>query len=375
MFYHVMRFSDRNSWLHLPVVAICFLALQSCEMPATSFENVEEAVYYTRSTKADAPLPDSSVRIMTWNIRFGIGRGPWFGDACGYRVVYTREEILSNLEVIANRINAVKPDVLLLQEVDLLSKRSSYVDELQWLLDHTYFNYAAYGSQWKSQFIPSDGLGRMNEGNAILSRWPVSEAQRIQLVLRTDQDALERYFYERCCIVKSRIDIPGFNPFYALNIHASAFATDDSKHQHIEQFKSELDKIASSGGRFVAGGDLNTLPPGSDSTDYCIEDMCAGESFHHTTDNPMHKEGSNYTPEAQWMTPLYQSYVCAVPLSAYQASQSSFFTHTTRPEHTWDRTIDYLFTNRRWRNGSTITHQNFLNDSDHAPVSSEFILK
>lgn len=344
-------------------------------MPATGFDEVEPAVFYTKNILSIAPKPDSTIRVMTWNIRFGIGRGPWFGDACGYKVVYSQTEILTNLAILVNHINQVQPDVLLLQEVDLKSKRSAYVDELRWIMDNTYFNYAAYGSQWKSQFIPSDGLGRMDEGNVILSRWPISEAQRIQLVQRGDQDALEKYFYERCCIVKARIAIPGFQEFYALNIHASAFATDDSKHQHIIEFKNELDKISATGGRFVAGGDLNTLPPGSDSTDYCMEDICPGESFHHATDNPLHKEGSNYTPEAQWMVPLYDDYNCAIPLNVFQADQSSYWTHTTRPEHTWDRTIDYLFTNYRWRSGSGMAHQSFMNDSDHAAVSGEFVVK
>jgi endonuclease/exonuclease/phosphatase family metal-dependent hydrolase len=356
-------------------ISIALFVVQSCEMPATSFDDIEDALYYNKAQKTDATTPDSTIRVMTWNIRFGIGRGPWFGDACGYKVVYTPNEILQNLAVIVDHINTAKPDVLLIQEVDLNSKRSGYVDELRWILDHTYFNYAAYGSQWKAQFIPSDGLGRMNEGNAVLSRWPITHAQRIQLALRGDQDALEKYFYERCCIVKAQIEIPGFQNFYALNIHASAFATDDSKHQHIESFKSELDNISAIGGRFVAGGDMNTLPPGSDSTDYCIEDMCAGESFHHATDNPTHKEGSNYTPESQWMVPLYSDYKCAIPLSTYQAAQQNFFTHTTRPDHVWDRTLDYLFTNYRWRAGSGIAHQNFMLDSDHAPVSVEFVVK
>jgi len=362
-----------------PVFFILFLPVlllinHSCEMPATGFEDEEDALFYSKSDITNPAQPDSTVRIMTWNIRFGIGRGPWFGDACGYKVTYSEDEILENLAVIAERINSVQPDILLLQEVDINSERSAYVDQLRWLLNNTYFNYAVYGSQWKAQFIPSDGLGRMDEANAILSRWPISDATRIQLDLRQDQGGLTRYFYERCCMVKAKISIPGFEDFYAVNIHASAFATDDTKHQHIVDFKGELDNIANTNGWFVAGGDLNTLPPGSDSTDYCFEDMCSGESFHQPGDDPQHKEGSNYTPESQWLDGLYTSYQSAVDLEEYQQNQSIYFTHTTRPEHTWDRTLDYLFTNNRWRRGSAITHQDFFSDSDHAPVSAEFVL-
>jgi len=278
------------------------LIYHSCELPASGFDVEEDAVYSTKSDPSTPPLPDSTIKIMTWNIRFGIGRGPWFGDACGYKVIYSKDEIIRNLTVIADHINIVKPDILLLQEVDINSTRSGYVDQLHWLLNHTYFNYAAYGLQWKAQFIPSDGLGRLEEANVILSRWPLSEAKRLQLELRQDQDNLTRYFYERCCMVKAKISIPGFKDVFAVNIHASAFATDDTKHQHMVQFKKELDRLNSNNDWFVAGGDFNTLPPGSDSTDYCYEDRCEGESFHQPGDDPMHKEGSDYSPETQWLS-------------------------------------------------------------------------
>ena len=124
--------------------------IHSCEMPVTVHDDEEDAIFYTKDQKADVPRPDSTIRVMTWNIRFGIGRGPWFADACGYRVIYTEAEILENLNNIIEHINLVKPDVLFLQEIDINSTRSAYIDEIRWILDHTYFNYAVYGSQLKS---------------------------------------------------------------------------------------------------------------------------------------------------------------------------------------------------------------------------------
>ena len=146
-----------------------FLLVSSCEPLATEFPDFEGAHYYNAA--ATHPVQDtfSVIRVMTWNIRFGAGRIPWFGDACGNRVILTEDEVYGSLQAIVDKINEVKPDVLLLQEVDINSKRSGYIDELRWILDNTYFNYAVYGSQWKAQFIPSDGLGRMDEANAILS--------------------------------------------------------------------------------------------------------------------------------------------------------------------------------------------------------------
>ena len=354
----------------LPCIFLLF-SLAACEPLATDPMDVE----YVNATVINTP-PDTfnTLRVMTWNIRFGARRLPWFGDACGERVVLTEQEVMDGLNGIVEVINELKPDILLLQEVDVSSRRTDYIDQMKWIMDHSYFNYAVYGYQWKTQFIPSDGLGRLHEVNAILSRWEIKDAERIKLALRQDQDALTRYFYERCCIVKGTITIPGVDPLFVLNAHPSAFATDDTKKKHIDTFKNELDKINRVQKWFIAGGDLNTLPPGSDSTDYCIEDMCPNESYHHPGDNPMHKEGSYYTPEKEWLTGLYNDYKCAVPLDKYLLNQPLFFTHTVRPDHTWDRTLDYLFTNCFWVDNSGQAQQYALDQSDHAPVTAIFVL-
>ena len=180
---------------------------------------------------------------MTWNVRFGAARIPWFGDSCGDRVIMTKSEVIAHLENIADYINSVQPDILLLQEVDVESKRSGYIDQVQWFLDNTSFNYGAYASMWQAQFIPSDGLGRVDVGNAILSRWEITDAERIQLPLRTDQDGLTQYFYLRRNILKTRIDVPN-RDFYAVCTHTTAFATDDTKQKHIEMFYETIyDKV------------------------------------------------------------------------------------------------------------------------------------
>ncbi len=375
MNYHPLHpFSLLRALFSAAAISLLLFFICSCEPLATGFDDTVGATYYAAGKAIPVPDTFTVVRVMTWNIRFGAGRIAWFGDACGDRVLLSENEVYASLQAIVETINKEKPDILLLQEVDLNSKRSGYIDQLQWLLDHTYFNYAVCGSQWKAQFIPSDGLGRMDEENAILSRWKISDARRTQLELRKDQDKLTRYFYERCCMVTGRIEIPHVNNLFAVNIHASAFATDDTKHKQLMQFKDEMDRISKNGGWFVAGGDLNTIPPGSDSTDYCMEDMCPGESFHHSFDDPMHKEGSNYEPEKNWLDTLYATYKCAVPRDLYKNNQVNFFTHTTRPDQFWDRTLDFLFTNYQWADNSVVTHQDATKQSDHAPVSVLFVL-
>ncbi|NOZ03739.1 MAG: hypothetical protein GXO92_03905 [FCB group bacterium] len=366
--------------LALLTVILPFLFFQGCDPIVTEFPPVSNAISYQAKEVVDVPGKDTLL-VMTWNIRFGVGRMAWFGDACGERVIATDDEVLTVMEALAAKINELDPDIIFLQEADVESKRTGYLDQVQWLLDHTALNYAAYASMWEAQFIPSDGLGRLNTGNAILSKWEITDAERIQLPLRGDQDALTKLFYLRRNILKTRIALPGKDNFYAVDIHATAFATDDTKKKHLARFKEELDKIVSDGGIFLAGGDLNEIPPGAAKLDYCLEDMCEGESYHQPGDDPEHREGSYFLyfdDENTWLQGLYDTYYPAVAHSDYIADEARYFTHTpdfaNLSTDAWDRKIDYLWASDPWVAGSDSTHHEAVTTSDHCPVTAKWVI-
>lgn len=364
-----------RTWL-LIILLVCSDFFIGCEPLATDFEDTESAQYYqTQRTLSPIPTVDT-IKIMTWNIRFGARRLGWFGESCGDRIILSREEVLLGLEGIANKIYTIRPDILLLQEVDVNSKRSAYIDQMQWLLNHTYFDYGVYASNWQGQFIPSDGLGRIDEGNAILSRWKLKNCKRIALSLRGDLDFATRYFYVRNNIVTVLVELPDSPEITVLCTHFEAFSTDDTKRKHVEKTLAELAKLDTKGEEFIIGGDFNLIPPGSDSTDFCDEDKCPGEHFHGKHDDPKHKEGSNYAPEIDWLMPFYERYKPAVPLNDYLSNQSHYFTHTTiHPDGFWNRKLDYLFTNEEFITGSDITHQEAMQESDHCPVTVLYLIR
>ena len=348
------------------VVLLAGFFIQGCDPLVTTFPPETSANLYQAVNQTTPPAEAPVLTVMTWNIRFGAARIPWFGDSCGDRVLLTRAEVEQNLQGLADVINSLRPDILLMQEVDVDSKRSAYIDELQWLLDHTDLNYGAYASMWESQFVPSDGLGRVNTGNAVLSRWKITDTERIRLPLRGDQDALTRYFYLRRNILKVRVAVPNTDAFYVLDVHTTAFATDDTKQQHLQRFKEAIDAVAATGAPFVAGGDLNTLPSGSDSTNYCDEERCAGDPPGSCPD------GSDYTGEAAWVAPLYEAYDFAVPLDDYQLENRIYFSQGF-PEP--NKKLDYLLTRKDgWVPGSDRTHQEASLRSDHVPVTARLVV-
>jgi endonuclease/exonuclease/phosphatase family metal-dependent hydrolase len=355
------------------------LLILGCDPFVTEFEDLSDALMYEADSKSNATYDSGNVKVVTWNIRFGIARFPFFGDSCGDDVILDDATIEKNMAAIADSLNVIDADIVLLQEVDVSSKRTGYMDQVQYLLDNTNLNYGCYASMWKADFIPSDGIGRIDAGNAILSKYKLTDAERIQLRLRTDQDDLTQYFYLRRNIVKAKIPAlaQGSKDFYAVDIHATAFATDDTKQQHIDKYVETLAEIQSSGDYFVTGGDLNSVPPGS-VTDFCLSDMCDGDDYHTDQAEEYHKEGSyfeNFEGEPDILDTLYQAYDAAIgsddanlPIHLTHGPSTSYEMNDIK----YDRKLDYLFTNGIWENASSKTHQAAWELSDHLPVSAVF---
>ena len=345
----------------LGVAGLAAISL-GCDPLRTTFAETEPA----RLLEAEQPLePPASkpaeLTIMTYNIKYGGARLLFFWECNGTRYNMERDEVLSNMAGLAAKVREVDPDILLLQEVDVAATRAAYVDEAQYLLDHTNLSYGAYASQWKADYIPSDGLGHMDSGNAILSRWPITEATRHALPLIGNQDALTQYFYLRRNVLEARIDIPGLDDFRIFGVHAAAFSTDGTKKKHIDRFKALMDEAVAEGALVVGGGDLNEIPPGSPKRENFNED-CDDQRF----------KGDSYVGEEDWLDGLYADYEAAVPLDVFQANPVDYFTYSGREDIFWNRKIDYLFTSGRFTSG--VVHQDertglpTLPLSDHAPI-------
>ena len=376
-------------------IPLLFILVIGCDPFVTEFSETENAVMYKASNiPGDSDVyDDGALKVVTWNIRFGSGRFPFFGDSCGDEVISENSDVKLIMQAIADTLNKIDADIVLLQEVDVSSKRTGYLDQVQYLLENTYLNYGCYASMWKADFIPTDGIGKINTGNAILSRYEITEAERVELRLRTDQDDLIQYFYLRRNILKAKIPslAQSGKDFFAVDIHATAFATDDTKQQHLIKYSEVLSEIANNNGVFVSGGDLNSVPPNS-TVDFCMLDKCDSEKYvdsegseseYHSIDSSAgpHKEGAffdNFEGEPDILQPLYNNYSAAISHADGSTLDSSNYTHapsTSYERHgiKYDRKLDYLFTNGSWEEGSGYTHQKAYNLSDHMPVSAIFI--
>jgi endonuclease/exonuclease/phosphatase family metal-dependent hydrolase len=343
--------------------ALASLLIVGCDPFHVEFKPVEPAQKYQATSLSDAGDVPQTLRVLNYNVKFGGGRIDFFFDCHGDRVLMDRAEVETNLTRVAKVINRLQPDVLFIQEIDVASKRSAYVDQLQWLLDHTDLNYAAYASQWRADYVPSDGLGAVDSGNAILSRWPLRDAERLALPLRTDLSDLERYFYLRRNLMRATLELPDREPLGLLTVHAEAYAQDGTKLQHIERFTEELGRLAALG-PVLAAGDLNTIPPKSEKLRDFDDSACL-ETY----------VADDYGAEQDYLAPLFDTYHSDLDLSAYEADNQRYFTHTTLASGFWNRRLDYIFSTLPLSGG--LVYQSVevggidtMPVSDHAPVGA-----
>ena len=144
--------------------ALLAIAGWGCEPIVTTFDDIEEAEYYQAANIITPPGAVDTLLVMTWNIKYGGGDIDFWWACYDDRVLMTEEEVLSNLDRLADYINQVDADILLLQEVDVDSKRAAYVDQMQYLLDHT---APRNGFAWRS--TPT-GAGKMGRNPTLIPR-------------------------------------------------------------------------------------------------------------------------------------------------------------------------------------------------------------
>jgi len=351
------------------ILLIVLWLFVACDPFHTQFEDVEKAHSYRARTLQTPPVSTDPLKIVTWNVKYGGARILFFWECGGAVGNMTRDEVVFNLERLAEKIRELEPDILLLQEVDVQSKRSAYVDQVQYLLDHTHFNYGVYASAWKADFVPSDGIGRMDSGNAVLSRWPLQNSVRYALPLIGNWAAYEKYFYLKRNILKTEVLHPT-RTFAVVNVHTEAFAEDNTKLSHLQRFAEVLTELSAAGMPLVAGGDLNSIPKYSPQVAGFPDDNCGDARF----------EGDDYTGEEDWLDPLYTQFHSAIPQADFEADPEAYFSFVGADGSLpWNRCLDYLFSNHPWVTGSGRVLQTAVPPaldplmlSDHAPVEASW---
>ncbi len=362
----------------LSFALLVILGASGCEPPYNTWD-ARESFPVLANKGAVVPLAPVplALKVMTWNVKYGAGRIDFWFDLWGDRTEMTLTEVEHNMQGLYALINEVQPDILLTNEIEVGSHRSAYYDMVAGVLANTDLRWAAYTPTWQSRFVPSEGVGRMNMGNCIFSRYPILENERIAQGDRSDQDPLTRAFYLHRAIGRAVIDAGG-RELAVYSVHTEAYDQDRTNARQQQQI---LELVRAESLPVLLGGDLNALPPGTVKF--------SGFNDEHPSAKGTNFEQPPYSTDD--LVPFYDELREAIDLARYgttEAQQERYYTHSVIGEDTigangvpgfWNRRLDYLFVRPpdAWVQGSTdvlqrpgdagIT-QKPIDLSDHCPV-------
>jgi endonuclease/exonuclease/phosphatase family metal-dependent hydrolase len=243
-------------------------------------------------------VPQVNLRVMSLNMQFG--SGPVDNENDFMRHI-PFEEMVYNLQEIAELIYEVNPDVVCLQEADFESSRTDYIDQPE-VIQHNLkemglnFNHLEYGScidldekRW-GPVVPAikwayenekmawffdmlriergrlgEGRIKLHFGNAILSKFPLREVvheyyfptssryvKNFNIVSRRD----ERKSFLRC-----RVDyLPQIRekvPLYIINTHFENNEGNNRERQSKLLYQKLFER---SGAHKILAGDFNATP-------------------------------------------------------------------------------------------------------------------
>jgi endonuclease/exonuclease/phosphatase family metal-dependent hydrolase len=206
--------------------------------------------------------------LLIWNIGYcGLGEDMSFFYDGGSQVRTFKSTTLENLRRIKEQLNKFKDaDFILLQEVDIASKRSYHINQFEELNKHFKDLKGYFAMNYNVRFIPvppTEPLGQVQSGLALFSRYQPRE------VIRFDYPGKYRwpksvFMLDRCFIVSRYILNQGKN-LVVINTHNSAYDQGQLKEKEMLYLKEFLINEYNKGNFVIAGGDWNQYPPGTES--------------------------------------------------------------------------------------------------------------
>lgn len=170
------------------------------------------------------------IKVITYNVGYASG------DKNNKGAILTKEEILKNLETIAETIRAQNPDVIAIQEADLDASRSWHINQIDYLAKQTQLPYVASVITWNKRYVawpfwpPTLHFGQMVSGQVILSRYPILDYQTHLFEKPKGNPFWYNWFYLNRIAQKITVEFPS-KKIALWNLHLEAFDTETRQEQ------------------------------------------------------------------------------------------------------------------------------------------------
>ena len=242
----------------LGLVLLAFLGLVIF-LAITEYRPADQEEVATTGQASDTLKTQAPLHLLTWNIGYGAlgDNASFFMD--GGEDVYTADakRVQTNLQGIQDTLSDLQPDILFLQEVDRASDRSYHTDQAQLIEDLFPAHQASFAYNFKVKYVPFPlpPIGRVASGVQTLSRYPMSEATRVQLPIPHPWP-ISMANLKRCLLV-NRIPTDNGKELVLINLHLEAYDDGEGRLAQTAMMKSIMDEEVARGNYVIAGGDFN----------------------------------------------------------------------------------------------------------------------
>ena len=305
----------------------------------------------SESLSPDTIQIDENLNIMTWNIGYGgLGEDMDFFYDEGTQVRTSKQNTLDNLDHISKfLVNNDTIDIFLLQEVDIRSKRTYFIDEVTRLTNLLSCPNHSFAFNYKVFFVPlpvTEPMGKVHSGLLSLSKFTPFLVERYDFPGNYPWPK-NLFMLDRCFLVE-RYVLSNQNELLVINTHNSAFDGGALKKHEMEYLKNFIQKEYNSGKYIIVGGDWNQNPPGFDSTTF--------------------NEGTGYRNfELASISPDYLSNGWKWSFDHTHPTNRSLLS-PYNPETSATTVLDFFLSSPNIQTGSARTINLNFKNSDHQPV-------
>lgn len=257
-----MRFIRPFLYLLLILVGafLLFLAYASLD----NFQP-EEVKAQELEKQADIIQDSLSLKLLIWNIGYaGLDASMDFFYDGGKQMRPDQEEVQRNMEGITRTLqDYLDYDFLLLQEVDLNSKRSYHLDEYARIQDLFMDHYSFFGKNYDVFFVPiplKEPMGKVESGLMTLSRPHPVSVERHSFPGNYSWP-MSLFMLDRCFLV-NRYTLASQKELVVINTHNSAYDDGSLRATQMEYLSDYLLSEYEKGNYVIVGGDWNQTPYG-----------------------------------------------------------------------------------------------------------------
>jgi len=269
-----MKFIKALLWLIIALVLAFAVLLLTATL---SDYKPDEQTLLGEDHEAARLKVSNEYNVMIWNIGYcGLDEGMDFFYDGGKLVRPENEQVLKNLDAVKGFISKQDSvDFILLQEVDIQSRRSYYTNQ-QDSLRNLKPDFASFSAtNYKVFFVPlpiKKPMGKVYSGLFSLNRYSPEKAVRYDF---PGQYAwpVSLFMLDRCFLV-TRFPLENGSELVVINTHNSAYDNGSLKKLEMDYFRAFVLEEYENGNYVVAGGDWNQSPPGFE-----------GEFDHHVFDS------------------------------------------------------------------------------------------